>query len=1055
MLSILLLGSPQILSDGQPTKLSRRKSRALVYYLAALDKPQSREHLLAFFWPDTPRAAAQQTLRTSLYGLRQALGAALLVEEDQIGLAAGVDVDTRRLETALLDSNGDPTALQAAIALYRDDFLAGFSLPDSASFEDWAALERERYRRLVVRGLVALSQAYEAHQDFHLALETIDRALAFDRLQEDIQREGIRLAYLAGDRPEAVRRYDQLRRLLDEEMGVPPMVETRTLYDAILVDNLEVLDQQKPALKHRKIGDSVSRNAAQPTWPPALPFTGRQNELQNLRQISAAHKLALIEGEPGIGKTRLAHEYLHTLDSLLLVGAARELEQALPYHPLIEALHSLPSQPGWPRLQKTLRGDLAPIWRLETARLMPELLYTEKEPLGVPSSPAEESRLWEGLFQLLLGLSNQRPVALFIDDLQWADASTLGVLGYVVRQAAQDSARGSAVGRAAGRIIFLAATRPVVPRTPLASLLQSLTRENRLGRLLLRRLQAEDVAAIARQINPADPEPLADWLLRSSEGNPYILAELLRYGREHDLLSANGRFDPGAVSTSPIVPQTVYSLIQARLERLSDPARRFLDTAVAGGREFEFQVIARAAGLSEAAALDALDELRGQGFILSLEDPGHRHKGNWYRFDHSLTMEVAYREMAEPRHLLLHIRVAEALEYLYAHKLDEVAGLIASHYIEGNVPARAAPYALRAAQRAARLAAWKEAAAFYEQALAVEQDEARRRTLLMALSEAHFRAGNTAQATETFRAALALARPGSAEEETARLALAQSLLTQARFAEAIALVQPVQFSANPENAFQAQFTWGTALSLEGADLEAAAVHLHRAEAISTELDNPLFLSQVKFELGSIAAQQGDLTRAVDLYRAALAAAEQARSQPRLADNALTRLVLAYNNLAYHLHLLRDPQARQYAQTGLALAQANGMLGLQTYLHSTLGEIALAEHDLDQAESYFNQGLVVAERILMPERITGLTANLGLAAQSRNQPALAIHRLSTALAQADTLGLKHLGAQIRLWLAPLLPPTEARVRLAEALAIAESSGRRRLQEEAERLLTELG
>jgi DNA-binding SARP family transcriptional activator/predicted ATPase len=1041
MLSILLLGSPQIISNGQPLKLPRRKSRALVYYLASQGRPQSREHLLAFFWPDTPRAAAQQTLRASLYGLRKALGAALVIEEDQIGLASDVDVDARRLEAALR-TDSDPADLQAVIELYRGDFLAGFSLPDSASFEDWAAIERERYRRLAVRGLVTLSQAHQARQEFGLALETIDRALAFDRLQEDLQREGIRLAYLAGDRPEAIRRYDQLRRLLDEEMGVPPMVETRALYDAILADNLPLLKQQPPVQKQPMPSAAVSRSAAPPPLPAMLPFIGREAELQALAELQAGRKLALIEGEPGIGKTRLANEYLRRLDYLSLIGAGRELEQALPYQPLIEALRSLSTQAGWPAIRNALRLSLAPVWRAETARLMPGLLAGEEKLPGIPTSPAEETRLWEGLHQLLLALSKQRPVAIFIDDLQWADASTLGVLGYLVRQAA------------GAKIVFLATTRLVAPRTPLSSLVQTLTRENRLGRLPLGRLQEEAVAAIARQINPADPAPLADWLQRSSEGNPYVLAELLRYSREHSLLTADGRLDAAAV-TSPIVPQTVYNLIQSRLARLAEPSRRFLDTAVAAGREFEFEVVARAAGLSESAALDALDELSEQGILIPIENKEGRHRGNWYRFDHSLTMEVAYREVSEPRHLLLHIRVAEALEYLYAHKVDEAAGLIATHFTEGNAPERAAPYAYRAGQHAARLAAWREAAAFYEQALAYEQDESRRRTLLMALSEAHFRAGDTAQASETFRAALALAHPGSPEEETARLALAQSLLTQARFAEAISLARHVQSSANPENAFQAQFTWGTALSLEGADLASAADHLRQAEAIGNRLGNPLFLSQVKFELGSVAAQQGDLPQAVELYKAALQDAEEARNQPALADAALPRLILAYNNLAYHLHLLESPDARQYAQTGLALAQANGVLGLQTYLHSTLGEIALAANNVAQAEAQFNEGLALAERLAIPERIAGLTANLGLVASRRNQSSLAIHRLSTALAQADSLGLKHLGVQIRLWLAPLLPPPEARARLAEARLIAESGGRRRLLEEAEKLLQEIG
>jgi hypothetical protein len=165
-------------------------------------------------------------------------------------------------------------------------------------------------------------------------------------------------------------------------------------------------------------------------------------------------------------------------------------------------------------------------------------------------------------------------------------------------------------------------------------------------------------------------------------------------------------------------------------------------------------------------------------------------------------------------------------------------------------------------------------------------------------------------------------------------------------------------------------------------------------------------------------------------------------------------ILAQNNLAYHLHLLGDPSAADYARAGLALAQEKGALNLQTYLLSTLGEIALAAGDVDTADRYFAEGLALAERLAMPERIAGLAANLGRVAARRGETASAIHRLSTALARADMLGTQHLAAQIRVWLAPLLPSSEARARLAEARAIAERGNRQRLLEEIERVDKEL-
>src|SRR5205814_677238 len=161
-----------------------------------------------------------------------------------------------------------------------------------------------------------------------------------------------------------------------------------------------------------------------------------------------------------------------------------------------------------------------------------------------------------------------------------------------------------------------------------------------------------------------------------------------------------------------------------------------------------------------------------------------------------------------------------------------------------------------------------------------------------------------------------------------------------------------------------------------------------------------------------------LEQAVSLYREALATAQAVGD-----DRAVVWQVLALNNLGYHLLLLGDPSAVDYAREGLRVAREKGQLSMEPFLLSTLGEIALAAADVDGAEAYFKEGLALAEENSAAERIAGLTANLGLVAQRRGQSSLAIHHLSTALARAESLGLQHLSAQIHLWLVPLLPLPE--------------------------------
>jgi DNA-binding SARP family transcriptional activator len=1014
-----------VLVDGKALKIPRRKSRALIYYLAAQDALLTREHLLNFFWTDHERTAAQQLLRTTLHSLKKSLGTAISISEDLVSLSPETWVDARAFEATINATEAGRTELVEALSLYRGDFLADFSLPDSLSFENWQILERERFRSLVLRGFIYLARLQEIEKDYRAALESIDRALAYDPLQEDLQREALRYHYLSGDRAGAIRRYDQLRRLMDEELGVPPMAETRDLYQAIITD--QWLEARPPSGAGFNL--ARTRDRAQETRP-TLPFTGRDAELNSLEVQVLSHRLALIEGEAGIGKTRLAEEFIHSFDAIPLAGGGRELQQTLPYQPVIEALRSLLARPEWSKLRAERWEQLLPVWQSQVARLLPELSGKTAQPPPEPQA-ADEPRLWEGIHQFLLVISMTRPALLFLDDLHWSDSSSLRLLDYLVRQPD-------------GRIYYLATSRPVPPRSSFTSLLNSLTREDKLARIPLKRLEPADITRLSQKLCPRSTGPLADWLYRGSEGNPYVLEELVRYARENGMLNPDGQLDESALRSSPPLPSTIYSLIQARLAHLSEPARRILDAAVAMGRKFEFEVVARAAALSENAALDALDELRIAGLVFP-------QGGMEYSFDHTLTMEVAYREAGEPRHRLLHRRVGEAMESLYSPaRLEANSGIVASHLFEGGAPERAAPYALAAGREAIAVSGWKEAASFYEMALqgSVPSQQGE---IYQALGEAYFLLGDNLHAIEAFQKALNLAesRRDDTGTEIAKLALARTLLSQARFDEAIQLSQEVSSSPDQERALQARMLWGTALSLEGSDLESAAEQLRIAGSYPAAQSNPLYRSQISFDMGNIAAQQGDLPTAISLFEESLEAAQE--SPPDLGSSLQ---ILSSNNLAYHLLLAGDPAAQEFAEAGMALAREKGAIGLQPYLYSTLGEIALANDDLDSAERNFSEGLALAERITFPERIAGLTANLGLVAQRRGQLERAIHRLSMAQARADTLGTRHLAVQIRLWLAPLLPSTEARRLLAEARAMAENSGRRLLLEQVRRLEKDL-
>jgi tetratricopeptide (TPR) repeat protein len=487
------------------------------------------------------------------------------------------------------------------------------------------------------------------------------------------------------------------------------------------------------------------------------------------------------------------------------------------------------------------------------------------------------------------------------------------------------------------------------------------------------------------------------------------------------------------------LPATIQNLIESRLLRLSENARQVLHIAAIIGHEFEFELVQRVASLPESDTLDAIEELQATHLIRSL-------RGDQMAFDHSLTMQVALQDMSATRLRSYHRRVAEALETIHREQLDPVSGLIAQHFLDGNLPARAASYAFRAGQAAANLAAWTEAIAFYDQALTLETDEVRRAAIFLERGEARFHKGDFAQSSEDYRRAvdLAQAKQNWSLVEAAHLALNRSLLPQVRFAEAIALGKELRESGPPQLLMCAELIWGTGLSVESAHPVEAEAHLREAERLfhqQSEYSGPITLTQINYQLAATVGQQGKSREAIELYREALDMSEHGKGKLDILRN-----IMLYNNLAYHLHLVGDPSAADYVRAGIKLAQEKGSLTHLPYLYSTSGEIALAGNDLDGAEKYFRDGLSLAEQVPVPERIAGLNANLGLVARKRGKNDLARERLQTALELAVELGSHHLVVRIRIWLAPLLSPAEAHLCLDEARTLAEKDGLQGLLEE---------
>ena len=246
-LTLTLLGPPSLARDGAPIRLRSRKCIALLAYLAATGKGHTRAHLATLLWPESDGARAQASLRYTLWLLRKSLGDAWLAADretvslDRAG-AQAVDIVRFRHLLGRSRAHGHPSGeacsrcldtLTQAVGLYQSDFMAGFTLRDSAEFDDWQSLETKALRQELAGALEHLAHGHAAQGEAEVGIAHAQRWVALDPLHEPGHRCLMRLYAEYGQRSDAVRQYRTCLRVLRDELGVPPDGETTALYQAI------------------------------------------------------------------------------------------------------------------------------------------------------------------------------------------------------------------------------------------------------------------------------------------------------------------------------------------------------------------------------------------------------------------------------------------------------------------------------------------------------------------------------------------------------------------------------------------------------------------------------------------------------------------------------------------------------------------------------------------------------------------------------------------------------------------------------------------------------
>ncbi len=694
-----LFGVMRLEQNGKELPLpSSAAARSLLAYLLLHCKtPQTRETLLVHFWPELDERRARRALSQTLWQIRHAFPDLLDVNPETISISNGitlwVDAEafermiTPALDAAPLDEAARQN-LEQALELYRADFLEG-------DYHDWALLERERLRELHLQALEQLGGLEKAAGRYAKALELALRLSHADPLNETAHREIMRLHQLL-DQPEAaLRQFELCRQTLRQELDVAPEPETLALAEEI---------SQRDGTKSSAAESGKERGNLVPA-----PLVGRETDRAALLRFvegifNKLGGLVLVEGEAGVGKTRLLQEVARDAEwrgAQVLWGNAREAQGLKPYAPLVEALQS-----GLSPLRVTQIGHTVErVWLQAIHPLLaphPALPMIEPAP---PLPPAQEqARLVEAVIRFLEGWQGIVPLVLILEDLHWADHDTLDLLPTLARRL--NSWGILMIGSYRGEE---ARARPQVWEA-----LQAVSRGNLLERRVLSRLdEAATGELIRRSLGLASPAPLFEVRIHhETDGNPLFVLETLRALQDEGLLKREegGNWStPWDETTADYaelpLPPLVEKVITGRLEYLPDSLRQPLEVMAVLGSQFGFPALAAISGLDIPATLEATRKLIQRSFLKETE--------NGYRFEHDKIHQVVYDEIETGKRVQIHRRIAAALAAMRPAEPDALA----YHFWRGEQWEQAAHYNRLAGESALALHANQEARTYLTRAL--------------------------------------------------------------------------------------------------------------------------------------------------------------------------------------------------------------------------------------------------------------------------------------------------------------------------------------------------
>ena len=714
---LTLIGSPTIVHpDGERiTPPPGAKGLALLAYLTLEPRPHTREALADLLWGESPEAEARASLRQALKQLRTALGEVVRCDRQAVELAGALRCDVTEF---LGKAESEP---EAAAAFDIPRFLAGFSIRHAPRFEDWLEETRASLLQRYVAVLGMLARDSMDRRRWREAAERADRWLASDRLSEEAARVAIEARYLAGDRGAALGKLTEYRAALMSETGCEPS------------HGLTALGRRIETEAGRAAPGPVSDEwyARAPSFAASL--IGREKEWNTLVNAwrdaaKGARRTVLVEGEAGIGKSRLVDEFLRTVvagGATVLRGRGYDATTALPFAPIVEALRGALEAPG-------LAGT-DPEWLTEAARLLPEL--RQRFPgLAEPEATADAAdawRLYEGIAQLIASLAAERPLVISVDDLQWCDEDSCKLIQFLARRLERTP------------LLWLGTTTlgELERDAPAARLCRTLRAKAGAETIALSGLGEEEVWRLVREMGhvstPTGARRFARRIYRITDGNPFYILELIKTMFVQGLLAADEQSGEWTVAPAALeggrefpVSRTVQDVIAEQVDRLPEELGEVLITvSVAGGSGCRPRVLSHVHGISRLHAATVCDALAERRLLVE--------GGGAYRCLHPVIAHVVRDRLTPTRRAEVHRALAASLDAATpADDAGSVAGEVARHAEQGGDRALAYRSALLASDGALQRFAFAEALSWLDLASAVagdrtEADEVDRRTAML------------------------------------------------------------------------------------------------------------------------------------------------------------------------------------------------------------------------------------------------------------------------------------------------------------------------------------